>query len=220
MGDEVQGEARYPNLHVSGHPLVRHKVSLLSDVGTDTQLFRALVAELTELLLYEATGNLSLRTVPIRTPLEEAEGVAIASNIGLVPILRAGLGMVDAAVNLLPRATVYHLGIYRDERSHRPVSYYNKLPGEFPTDLMILLDPMLATAGSATSAAATLKSRGARDITFVGIIAAPEGVQRMLDEHPDVPLYVARLDRQLDSKMYIRPGLGDAGDRLFGTTPR
>ena len=131
----------FPNLHVSGHPLVRHKVSLLSDVQTDTQLFRALVAELTELLLYEATGDLPLRTVPIRTPMEDAEGFAIDSNIGLVPILRAGLGMVDPAVNLLPRATVYHLGIYRDERSHRPVSYYNKLPGEFPTDLMILLDP-------------------------------------------------------------------------------
>jgi uracil phosphoribosyltransferase len=206
-----------PNLHVSDHPLVKHKVTLLSDAATDHQLFRALVRELTVLLVYEATHNLPVQQLRYRTPLEEADGNEVAARIGLVPILRAGLGMVDAAVSLLPRSTVYHLGIYRDERSHEPVSYYNKLPAAFSDDMTILLDPMLATAGSATAAAATLKACGARRIVFVGIIAAPEGVARMAQEHPDIPVHVARLDRELDVNKYIRPGLGDAGDRLFGT---
>jgi uracil phosphoribosyltransferase len=208
---------RMPNLFVSNHPLVEHKVTLLSDARTDHQLFRALVRELTVLLVYEATRDLPLQPVTYRTPLEETRGGEVAARIGLVPILRAGLGMVDAAVSLLPRSTVYHLGIYRDERSHEPISYYNKLPAAFTDDVMILLDPMLATAGSATAAAATLKACGARKVVFVGIIAAPEGVVRMADEHPDIPVHVARLDRELDADKYIRPGLGDAGDRLFGT---
>lgn len=206
-----------PNLRVSDHPLVKHKVTLLSDSGTDHQLFRELVRELTVLLLYEATRDLPSVDVTFSTPLEETRGSTIGARIGLVPILRAGLGMVDTAVGLLPRSTVYHLGIYRDERSHQPVSYYNKLPATFTDDVMMLLDPMLATAGSATAAASTLKACGARNIIFVGIIAAPEGVQRMAAEHPDVPIHVARLDRELDANKYIRPGLGDAGDRLFGT---
>jgi uracil phosphoribosyltransferase len=208
---------RYPNLHVSDHPLVKHKVSLLSDANTEPQLFRALVSELTALLVYEATRDLNLTGTSYRTPLETTDGFEVADTIGLVPILRAGLGMVDAAVSLLPKSTVYHLGIYRDEQSHMPVSYYNKLPRQFDDDVMILLDPMLATAGSATAAAATLKASGANHIVFVGIIAAPEGVERMQREHPDVGVYVARLDRMLDANKYIRPGLGDAGDRQFGT---
>jgi uracil phosphoribosyltransferase len=207
----------FSNLHVSDHPLVKHKVTLLSDARTEPQLFRALVSELTELLLYEATRDLAVSETAFETPMEATRGYTVAESIGLVPILRAGLGMVDAAAELLPKATVYHLGIYRDERSHQPVSYYNKLPAVFEDDVMVLLDPMLATAGSATAAAATLKACGAKRIVFVGIIAAPEGVQRMLDEHPDVPLFVARLDRELDANKYIRPGLGDAGDRQFGT---
>jgi uracil phosphoribosyltransferase len=210
----------FPNLHVSEHPLVKHKVSLLADAETEPQLFRALVSELTVLLLYEATRDLRVAETAYRTPLESAVGYTIADTIGLVPILRAGLGMVDAAVELLPKSTVYHLGIYRDELSHQPVSYYNKLPALFEDDLMILLDPMLATAGSATAAAATLRTCGANKIVFVGIIAAPEGVRRMQTEQPDVPLFVARLDRELDANKYIRPGLGDAGDRQFGTLKR
>jgi uracil phosphoribosyltransferase len=209
-----------PNLHESDHPLVKHKVTLLSDVSTEPKLFRSLVSELTTLLLYEATQHLPLTETSFQSPLETASGQTVAGSIGIVPILRAGLGMVDTAIGLLPRATVYHLGIYRDERSHLPVSYYNKLPAQFSDDVMILLDPMLATAGSATAAAAELKASGARRIIFVGIIAAPEGVQRMQDEHPDIPLYVARVDRELDANKYIRPGLGDAGDRLFGTLHR
>jgi uracil phosphoribosyltransferase len=192
-------------------------VTLLSDINTEPQVFRELVSELTLLLVYEATRELPVRPEAFQSPLEMAEGVTIASEIGLVPILRAGLGMVDAAGGLLPRSTIYHLGIYRDEESHLPVSYYNKLPSRLPDEVMILLDPMLATGGSASAAATTLKKNGVERIIFVGIIAAPEGVRRMLAEHPDVPIYVARLDRELDANKYIRPGLGDAGDRLFGT---
>jgi uracil phosphoribosyltransferase len=208
---------QFPNLHVSEHPLVKHKVTHLSDTKTESQTFRSLVSELTELLVYEATRDLPLRSLPFRSPLEAAEGYEIASEIALVPILRAGLGMVDSAAELLPRSIIYHLGIYRDEATHLPVSYYNKLPGSFPDTVMILLDPMLATGGSASAAATTLKANQAQRIIFVGIIAAPEGVQRMLDEHPDIPLYVARLDRELNANKYICPGLGDAGDRIFGT---
>ena len=204
-------------LHVSIHPLVRHKVTALSDVETDTPLFRELTKELTQLLVYEATADLALTSFEYATPMESTTGYAVAPRLGLVPILRAGLGMVDGATALLPRAMVYHLGIYRDHDSHEPVSYYNKLPRGFPCDLMLLLDPMLATAGSACAAADALKDRGAGAIKFVGIIAAPEGVARLNAEHPDIDIHVARLDRQLDEHKYIRPGLGDAGDRLFGT---
>lgn len=217
MTNLSSGSSSFPNLHVSDHPLIRHKVTLLSDARTEPPLFRALVNELTELLVYEATRALPVQAFQFDTPMETAQGFSIASRIGIVPILRAGLGMVDAAVDLLPNATVYHLGIYRDERSHLPVSYYNKLPAQFEQETMLLLDPMLATAGSATAAASTLKACGAQKIIFVGIIAAPEGVARMLDEHPDVAIHVARVDRELDERKYIRPGLGDAGDRLFGT---
>lgn len=190
---------------------------MLSDERTDTLQFRDLVQELTTLLLYEATTDLPVRTVAYRTPLEATEGSEIAAKVGIVPILRAGLGMTDSARILLPHAAIYHVGIYRDESTHNPVSYYNRLPEQLETDVMILLDPMLATAGSASAAAEVLKQRGARWIKFVGIIAAPEGVERMRDEHPDVVIHVASLDRELDQNKYIRPGLGDAGDRLYGT---
>ena len=219
-GDDVAGHTGgggFPNVRVSGHPLVRHKLRLLADEATDAKLFRELVRELTALLLYEATVDLPLRSVRFRTPLEETEGVEIDARIGLVPILRAGLGMVEAALDVLPGSEVWHLGMYRDEETHRPVSYYNRLPATCPDDLVIVLDPMLATGGSATDAAAVLKAWGAPRVVFVGLIAAPEGVGRMLAEHPDVPIHVAVLDRELDANMFIRPGLGDAGDRLFGT---
>jgi uracil phosphoribosyltransferase len=214
------GEAAFPNLHVSTHPLVRHKITLLADQRTEPKQFRELVRELTRLLLYEATIDVPLRPVTFRTPLEQARGWEIAASIGIVPILRAGLGMVDAAVDTLPQSRVWHLGMYRDEETHRPVSYYNKLPERCTDDRLIVLDPMLATAGSASNAATVLKEWGATHITFVGLIAAPEGVALMLKEHPDVPLHVALLDRELDANKFIRPGLGDAGDRLFGTLDR
>ena len=213
----VDTHALHPRLHVSSHPLVAHKVTLLSDGRTDTFLFRQLIHELTQLIVYEATADLPTESIRYRSPLEEADGVAVQGEIGLVPILRAGLGMVEAAATLIPRPTVYHVGIYRDEATYLPVSYYNRLPERLPHDVLLMLDPMLATAGSASATAEYLKARGARHIVFAGIIAAPEGVKRMAEEHPDVPLFVARLDRELDANRYIRPGLGDAGDRLFGT---
>jgi uracil phosphoribosyltransferase len=206
-----------PTLNVSRHPLVRHKRTLLSDVRTDTKTFRELVRELTTLLIYEATADLPTSRVAYDTPLEPTEGDKLEVRIGLVPILRAGLGMVEAAADALPRAEVWHLGMYRDEDTKLPVSYYNKLPETCPNDLVIVLDPMLATGGSAVDAIAVLKQWGARWIKFVGIIAAPEGARHVHAQHPDVSMYVAALDRELDGNRFIRPGLGDAGDRLFGT---
>ncbi len=213
-----QPSASFPNLRASAHPLVSHKITLLADKTTGTGHFRELVRELTHLLLYEATADLALRPKTFETPLEQAEGQELDASIALIPILRAGLGMVDGARDLLPSATVYHLGIYRDEVTHDPVSYYHRLPATLPVGLAILLDPMLATAGSACAAVTELKQHGARWIKYVGMIAAPEGVSLMQREHPDVPLHVALLDRELDEHKYIRPGLGDAGDRLYGTS--
>lgn len=215
--DPAQVGNAFPNLRVSMHPLVRHKVTLLSDERTESRVFRELVRELTTLLLYEATTDLPVESIRYRTPLEETEGTRIAAKIGIVPILRAGLGMVDAAIDTLPLARVWHLGMYRDEQTKQPVSYYNRLPARCGDDLVILLDPMLATGGSATDAISVLKHWGAPRVIFVGIKAAPEGVRRVLDAHPDVPIHVASLDRQLDERAFILPGLGDAGDRLFGT---
>jgi uracil phosphoribosyltransferase len=210
---------RHPNLHVSAHPLVAHKITLLSAADTNIIQFRKLVAELTQLIVYEATQNLPTSQVQYESPLETASGHQLTATIGLVPILRAGLGMIEMAADILPHAAVYHIGIYRDETTHKPVSYYNRLPDQLVDDVLFMIDPMLATAGSASATASFLKERGARSIVFLGLIAAPEGVRRMAEEHPDVPIYVARLDRQLDENKFIRPGLGDAGDRLFGTIP-
>jgi len=207
-------------VHISTHPLVRHKVTLLSDRHTDHKTFRELVRELTRLLLYEATADLPLRDVTYETPLERASGHKVDARIGLVPIIRAGLGMVDAAVDALPHAEVWHLGMYRDETTHQPVSYYNKLPASCPDDIVLVLDPMLATGGSAADAIGEVKRWGAKSIRFVGIIGAPEGIASVTGQHPDVPLFLARKDRELDANRFIRPGLGDAGDRLFGTVPR
>lgn len=208
---------QFPTLHVSNHPLIRHKLTLLSDVRTDTRMFRELVRELTSLLVYEAMADVPLRSFPYNTPLEESTGYALEPQIGLVPIIRAGLGMVDPAADIIPHSEVWHLGMYRDEETHSPVSYYNRLPKDCPDDLVIVLDPMLATGGSARDAVTVLKEWGARWIKFVGIIAAPEGVAEVHKHHPDVDMYVATLDRELDEHRFIRPGLGDAGDRLFGT---
>jgi uracil phosphoribosyltransferase len=205
-----------PTLTVSQHPLVQHKKTWLSDERTDSKTFRELARELTTLLIYEATQDLPSARTPFRTPLEETVGDKVTIHIGLAPILRAGLGMVEAAAAVLPHAGVWHLGMYRDETTHRPVSYYNKLPATCPDDLVIILDPMLATGGSAVDAISALKEWGVSWIKFVGFIAAPEGVQNVYRHHPDVSIYVAGVDRELDANRFIRPGLGDAGDRLFG----
>lgn len=204
-------------LHVSRHPLIQHKATLLSRESTDTRMFRELVRELTGLLVYEAMADVPLKEFAYNTPLEETTGYALEPRIGLVPIIRAGIGMVDTAADMIPSSEVWHLGMYRDEITHTPVSYYNKLPRECPDDLVVVLDPMLATGGSARDAVNVLKDWGAEWIKFVGIIAAPEGVDELHRAHPDVDIYVARLDRELDEHRYIRPGLGDAGDRMYGT---
>ena len=216
---DATGRGEFANLFVSGHPLVQHKIRMLADRRTESKLFRELVKELTSLLVYEATSDLPVRLVSFETPMERTEGVEVVARVGLVPILRAGLGMTDSALAMLPQAEVWHLGFRRDEETHLPQSYYNRLPDVCPNDLVIVLDPMLATGGSAAAAVSTLRRWGAPKITFVGLIAAPEGVRRLALEHPDVRVHVASLDRELDENAYIRPGLGDAGDRMFGTEP-
>lgn len=216
--DDKERLAQFPTLHVSNHPLMRHKQTLLADRRTDRRMFRELVRELTWLLVYEAMADVPVREVTYQTPLEEATGYALEPRIGLVPIIRAGLGMIEAAADIIPLSEVWHLGMYRDEETHQPVSYYNKLPDTCPDDLVIVFDPMLATGGSARDAISVLKEWGATWIKFVGIIAAPEGVAEVYKHHPDVQMYVSVLDRELDENRFIRPGLGDAGDRLFGTS--
>lgn len=206
-----------PEVHVSPHPLVQHKLTLLRRTTTEPKKFRELVRELSQLLLYEATLDLPLNPIAIETPLAPHMGHEIGARIGLVPILRAGLGMVDPILDLIPTARVWHLGLYRDHATLEPVTYYNKLPPEANIDLCLVLDPMLATGGSATAAVNILKDWGARRIKFLGLIAAPEGVAALSTAHPDVPIYLAAIDDHLNQIGYIVPGLGDAGDRQFGT---
>jgi uracil phosphoribosyltransferase len=204
-------------LHVSDHPAVLHKLAILRDEKTEPKKFREVVRELSWLLGYEALHDARVRPLEIRTPIEPMQAHQLADRIGLVPILRAGLGMVDAMLELMPTAEVWHLGLFRDERTLRPVEYYNKLPDQATVDLCLILDPMLATGGSATAAIEVLKNWGARRIKLINLIAAPEGVRAVTEAHPDVQIHCAALDRQLNEKGYIMPGLGDAGDRQFGT---
>jgi uracil phosphoribosyltransferase len=204
-------------LHVSEHPAVLHKLAILRDETTEPKKFREIVRELSWLLGYEALLDAHVRAVEVRTPLETMQGHELAERVGFVPILRAGLGMVDAMLELMPTAQVWHLGLFRDERTLRPVEYYNKLPSSANVDLCLILDPMLATGGSATAAIEVLKRWGAVRIKLVNLIAAPEGVEAVARAHPDVEIHCAALDRQLNEKGYILPGLGDAGDRQFGT---
>ncbi len=206
-----------PTLHVSSHPAVLHKLAILRDEKTEPKKFREVVRELSWLLGYEALADVGVRPLEIRTPMETTTAHQLDVRIGLVPILRAGLGMVDAMLELMPTAQVWHLGFFRDERTLRPVEYYNKLPDSATVDLCLILDPMLATGGSATAAIEVLKKWGAVKIKLVNLIAAPEGVEAVVAAHPDVSIYCAALDRSLNEKGYIQPGLGDAGDRQFGT---
>jgi uracil phosphoribosyltransferase len=204
-------------LHVSRHPAVLHKLAVLRDVETEPKKFREVVRELSWLLGYEALQDAKIRSRHITTPMEEMEAAELGERIGLVPILRAGLGMVEAMLELMPTAQVWHLGLFRDERTLRPVEYYNKLPDSATVDLCLILDPMLATGGSASAAIDVLKRWGAVRIKLVNLIAAPEGVAAVQAAHPDVEIHCAALDRGLNEKGYIMPGLGDAGDRQFGT---
>jgi uracil phosphoribosyltransferase len=208
------------NLHVSSHPAVLHKLGILRDYKTEPKKFREVVRELSWLLGYEALADARVRPLKVTTPLETMDGHELGERIGLIPILRAGLGMVDAMLELMPTAEVWHLGLFRDERTLKPVEYYNKLPDAASVDLCLILDPMLATGGSATAAIEVLKRWGAVTpvrIKLINLIAAPEGVEAVMKAHPDVEIHCAALDRQLNDKGYIMPGLGDAGDRQFGT---
>jgi uracil phosphoribosyltransferase len=204
-------------VHISSHPLVRHKLSKLRDVGTEPLKFRQLVHELATLLAYEASEDLQLVDMTIQTPMGSAPGGKLAESVGLVPILRAGLGMVEGVWDLIPGAEVWHIGIYRDEKTLRPVEYYNKLPVEPRVQMCFILDPMLATGGSAVATVSILKRWGVKRIKFVGLIGAPEGLKALTDAHPDVDVYLAALDERLNDIGFIVPGLGDAGDRQFGT---
>ncbi len=205
------------NVFASTHPLVAHKLSRLRDKSTDPKKFRELVRELAALLAYEATADLQTAPRELETPLAKMTGAELKEKIGLVPILRAGLGMVEGFWELMPSAEVWHIGLYRDEKTLRPVEYYNKLPLEPTVSVSIILDPMLATGGSATATADVLKRWGVKKIKFVGLIGAPEGIAAMQKAHPDIPIYLAAIDARLNERAYIVPGLGDAGDRQFGT---
>ena len=200
------------------HPLIQHKISLLRDRRTGTKEFRDLVSEVSTLLCYEATRDLPLEEVEVETPIALARTKVLAGRkLALVPILRAGLGMVDGMLNLIPAAKVGHIGLYRNEETLQPVEYYCKLPNDIAEREVIVLDPMLATGGSAADAISLIKQRGARHIKFIGLIAAPEGLKALHAAHPDVDIYVGALDERLNDQGYIVPGLGDAGDRIFGT---
>jgi uracil phosphoribosyltransferase len=204
-------------VYVSNHPLVKHKLTRLRDMRTEHKKFRELVRETAILLAYEATADLALREVTVTSPLSRAIGHTLQERIGLIPILRAGLGMMEGIWEMMPSAEVWHIGLFRDEKTLRPIEYYNKLPISPTVDVCLVLDPMLATGGSAVATVDILKEWGARRIKFVGIIAAPEGVERLSQAHPDVPIHVAVVDERLNEMGLILPGLGDAGDRQYGT---
>jgi len=206
-----------PHVQISQHPLVQHKLTLLRRTVTEPKKFRELVRELAQFLLYEATLDLPLNPLEIETPLAALTGRQIGVQLGLVPILRAGLGMVDPILDLIPTAHVWHLGLYRDHTTLEPVTYYNKLPPAAQVDLCLVLDPMLATGGSAAMAVDGLTALGARQVRLLSIVSAPEGVRHLEQVVPDAIVYTAALDRELNAKKYILPGLGDFGDRLFGT---
>jgi uracil phosphoribosyltransferase len=203
--------------HVSRHPLILHRLGPLRDKDTPPERFRRLVRELAQLLFAEASADLRTEAYTVTTPLAECRAERLAERVGLVPILRAGLGMAEAVLDLVPEAQVWHLGLYRDHRTLRPITYYNKLAGPAELDVCFVLDPMLATGGSAAAAITILKQWGVRRIRFLALIAAPEGVRVLHDAHPDVEVYLAALDSHLNEVSYIVPGLGDAGDRQFGT---
>lgn len=206
------------NVHVINHPLVQHKLTIIRDKNTGTKAFRELVDEVATLMAYEITRDMELEDTQVETPLQKTTAKTLTGKkLGVVPILRAGLGMQDGILKLIPAAKVGHVGLYRDHDTLEPVEYFVKLPSDVEERLFIVVDPMLATGGSAIMAIDCLKKRGARNMKFMCLVAAPEGVKALQEAHPDVEIYVAGLDEKLDENGYIRPGLGDAGDRLFGT---
>jgi uracil phosphoribosyltransferase len=205
------------NVYPSSHPLVAAKLTLLRNVKTDSKKFRELIREIAAMLAYEATMDLAVGEVDVQTPLMMTKGTTVLERIGLVPVLRAGLGMVEGFWELMPGAEVWHIGLFRDERTLKPVSYYNRLPVEPTVSVCLVLDPMLATGGSSVATVDILKRWGVTKIKYVGILAAPEGIERLHGAHPDVPIHIAAIDQGLNEYGFILPGLGDAGDRQFGT---
>lgn len=205
------------NVYPSKHPLIATKLTRLRDMSTEPKKFRELVREIAAMLAYEATADLAIAPREVQTPLMKTDGFQLVERIGLVPILRAGLGMVEGVWELMPGAEVWHIGLYRDERTLKPVAYYNRLPVEPTVSVCLILDPMLATGGSAVATVDILKRWGVKKIKFMGLIAAPEGINTLHGAHPDVPIHIANIDDCLNEHGYILPGLGDAGDRQFGT---
>ena len=206
------------NVFVMDHPLIQHKISMLRDVNTGTNEFRRLVEEIGILMGYEALRDLPLVEVDITTPIEKCRAEMIAGKkLAIIPVLRAGLGMVNSLLTLVPSAKVGHIGLYRDPVTHEPHEYYCKLPEPISDRIAVVLDPMLATGGSACAAVDFIKQKGGKNIKFMCIIAAPEGLSRLREEHPDIQIYIGHMDRELNKNAYICPGLGDAGDRIFGT---
>lgn len=206
------------NVFQSNHPLVQHKLALLRDVKTEPKRFRELVREVTWLLLYEATDDLTSVERPVTSPMGSTVGKVLAGEIVFAPILRAGLTMVGPALEMIPTAHVWHIGLYREEETLQPIEYYTNVPKQATAEVVFILDPMLATGGSAVAAVDILQKTGVRNIKFVGLIAAPEGIEHLSSAHPDVPIHIAAVDQSLNEIGYIVPGLGDAGDRLFGTS--
>lgn len=206
------------NVQIMDHPLIKHKISYIRQENVGSRDFRAVVGEIAALMCYEATRNLKLQDVKIKTPICETAGQELSGKkMAVVPILRAGIGMVDGILNMIPAAKVGHIGLYRDPETFEPVEYYCKLPADCDEREVFVVDPMLATGGSSVAAIQMLKDKGVKNIRFMCIIAAPEGVERMTKAHPDVDLYIGALDDHLNEQKYIVPGLGDAGDRIFGT---
>ena len=209
------------NVHVLDHPLIQHKLAILRDKNTPVKEFREMIGEIAALMCYEATRNLPTQEVEVETPIATAKVRKLAGKkLAIVPILRAGLGMVDAMVQLIPSAKIGHIGLYRDPETHKPVEYYCKLPEDVENRQVFVVDPMLATGGSAVAAIDFLKGHGCRNIVMMNIIGCPEGVKAVQEAHPDVEIYLAALDERLNEHAYIIPGLGDAGDRIFGTKDR
>jgi uracil phosphoribosyltransferase len=208
---------KYPNVILIEHPVIQTKLMDLRDTATDHRKFRELLNEVGGLMVYEVTRDWPTRARTVQTPLEKMTGQVLAREVTLVPILRAGLGMADGVLKLLPDARMGHLGVYRNEQTLEPVSYYQKLPPDIAATEVLLIDPMLATGGSGSAAVTFLKKAGVTSMKFVCLVAAPEGIRTLHEHHPDVPIYCAAIDRQLNEHGYIMPGLGDAGDRIFGT---
>lgn len=210
-------DRRLNNLTIIDHPLIKRDLTILRNRNTDNHLFRTTLRRIASVMAFHVTHDLKLKAETVSTPLEQTKGYRLAEDIIIVPVLRAGLGLVDGFLDFLPEAKVGHVGLYRNEQTLKPVDYYSKFPRHLDKSLVLLLDPMLATGGSGSAAITFLKNKGAKRIRFVSLLAAPEGVQKITRDHPDVRIFTAVLDRGLNNRGYILPGLGDAGDRIFGT---